>query len=133
MNTTTGTWRTNPPGAYSDADRAWPAETARLLHKSVCGYLIGGIGVVHPGTGVPLGAIDPNDHSGKNDPWDHIFAGAPRPFTTAPDFIILCVGTNECGTDANTPHHGAPDPNSADAPFTANVETFFARVRAHPS
>jgi len=132
MNTTTGTWRHWPPGAYTDCDRAWPAETARLLQKSVCGYLISGIGIVHPGTGVPLGAINPADPSGKSDPWDHIFEGVPRPFTTAPDFIILCVGTNENGTDINIPFHGKPDPTSPDAPFAANVETFFAHVRSHP-
>lgn len=132
MNTTRQTFRNWPPGGYTDSDRAWPAEAARLLHESICGYLISGIGIVRGGTGTPFGALNPTDPSGANDPWDHIFAGVPRPFDTAPDFIILCVGTNEWATDPNTIGRGPADPSSADAPFAANVETFFARVRAHP-
>jgi hypothetical protein len=132
MNTTRQTFRNWPPGGYTDSDLAWPAVTARLLHESICGYLISGIGIVRGGTGTPFGALNPTDPSGANDPWDHIFAGVPRPFDTAPDFIILCVGTNEWATDPNTIGRGPADPGSADAPFATNVETFFARVRAHP-
>jgi hypothetical protein len=131
MNTTRQSFRNWPPGGYTDSDRAWPAEAARLLHESICGYLISGIGIVRGGTGTPFGALNPTDPSGASDPWDHIFAGAPRPFDTAPDFIILCVGTNEWATDPNTIGRGPADPSSADAPFAANVETFFARVRGH--
>ena len=57
----------------------------------------------------------------------------PRPFNTAPDFILLCIGTNEWATDPDTEGHGvSADPSSSDAGFQANVETFFSRVRAHP-
>jgi lysophospholipase L1-like esterase len=126
-------------GAYTDTNRAWPAVLGRLMKKSIAGYLISGIGVVHAGVGVPHGALNADDPSGKSDSWDHIFAGVARPFTTAPDFILLCVGTNELATDVNvvgpakTPDHpGGPDPSSTDANFQANLETFFTRVRAKP-
>jgi hypothetical protein len=132
MNTTTATWR-NPGGAYTDSTQAWIAQLAQLLDKSVAGYIISGIGIVRGGAGAPYGALNPQDPSGMNDPWDHIFAGVPRPFTTAPDFILLCIGTNEWATDPHTEGHGEPaDPTSSDAAFQANVETFFSRVRAHP-
>ena len=132
MNTTTATWRT-PSSAYTDSTRAWPALMADMLHKSVAGYLISGIGVVRGGTGVPYGAIDPQDTTGANDPWDHIFAGVPRPFNKAPDFIILCVGSNEWATDSHTVGHADQvDPSSSDAEFQTNVELFFSRVRVHP-
>jgi lysophospholipase L1-like esterase len=88
---------------------------------------------VRGGSGAPFGALNPQDPTGASDPWDHIFAGVPRPFTTAPDFILLCIGTNEWATDPHTEGHGEPaDPGSSDAAFQANVETFFSRVRAHP-
>jgi hypothetical protein len=132
MNTTTATWR-NPGGAYTDSTQAWIAHLAQLLDKSVAGYVISGIGIVRGGSGAPYGALNPQDPTGANDPWDHIFAGVPRPFTTAPDFILLCIGTNEWATDPHTDGHGAPaDPTSSDAGFQANVESFFSRVRAHP-
>jgi hypothetical protein len=133
MNSTRQSFRNWPAGGYTDADRAWVADAARMLDRSVAGYLISGIGMVHGGTGVPFGALNPTDPSGASDPWDHIFAGVPRPFATAPDFIILCLGTNEWATDPHTTGHGnPPDPGSADAPFAANVETFVTRVRRHP-
>jgi hypothetical protein len=131
INSTTATWRT-PSSAYTDSTCAWPALVAKMLNKSIAGYLISGIGIVRAGTGVPYGALNPKDPTGATDAWDHIFEGVPRPFTTAPDFIMLCVGTNEWATDPNTEGHGnPPDPESADAGFQANVETFFDRVRAH--
>jgi hypothetical protein len=127
------------PGAYTDTNRSWTADLARLMNKSTAGYLISGIGIVHAGVGVPYGVLNPNDPSGQSDAWDHIFAGVPRPFTTAPDFILLCVGTNELATDVNTvgpakapDHPTGPDPNSTDANFSTNLELFFARVRAKP-
>jgi hypothetical protein len=132
MNTTTATWR-NHGGAYTDSTQAWIARLAQLLDKSVAGYIISGIGIVRGGAGAPYGALNPQDSSGANDPWDHIFASVPRPFTTSPDFILLCIGTNEWATDPHTEGHGEPaDPTSSDAAFQANVETFFSRVRAHP-
>jgi hypothetical protein len=132
MNTTTATWRT-PSSAYTDSTNAWPALIAEILHKSVAGYLISGIGIVRGGTGAPYGAINLQDRTGGSDPWDHIFAGVPRPFNTSPDFILLCVGSNEWATDPHTVGHAEPvDPSSSDATFQANVETFFSRVRAHP-
>jgi hypothetical protein len=132
MNTTTATWRT-PSGAYTDSTNAWPALVAEMLHKSVAGYLISGIGIVRAGTGVPYGAINSQDRTGANDAWDHIFAGVPRPFHTAPDFIILCIGSNEWATDPHTEGHAETiDPSSTDTGFQANVEIFFSRVRAHP-
>lgn len=133
MNTTTATWR-NPGGAYTDSTRAWPALVAQLLHKSVAGYIISGIGIVRGGSGAPYGALNPQDPTGANDPWDHIFAGVPRPFTTAPDFILLCIGTNEWATDPHTEGHGEPaDPTSGDAAFQANVESFFSGFAPIPS
>ena len=127
------------PGAYTNTNRSWPADLARLMNKSAAGYLISGIGIVHAGVGVPCGALNANDPSGRSDAWDHIFAGVARPFTTAPDFILLCVGTNEFATDVNivgparTPDHPTgPDPGSTDANFQANLELFLARVRAKP-
>ncbi len=132
MNTTTATWRT-PSSAYTDSTNAWPALVAEMLHKSVAGYLISGIGIVRAGTGAPYGAINSQDRTGANDAWDHIFAGVPRPFHSAPDFIILCVGSNEWATDPHTVGHADTiDPTSSDAGFQANVEIFFSRVRAHP-
>ena len=132
MNTTTETWR-NAKTAYTDSTRAWPARMATLMHKSVAGYLISGIGIVRGGAGAPYGALNPNDPTGRSDPWDHVMEGVPRPFTTAPDFVLLCVGTNEWATDPTTVGHGMPaDPSSGDADFARNVETFFARVRRHP-
>jgi hypothetical protein len=132
MNTTTATWRT-PSAAYTDSTNAWPALVAEMLHKSIAGYLISGIGIVRGGSGAPYGAINPQDTTGANDPWDHIFAGVPRPFNTAPDFIILCIGSNEWATDPHTEGHAEPvDPSSRDAAFQVNVESFFSRVRAHP-
>ncbi|HET6220448.1 MAG TPA: SGNH/GDSL hydrolase family protein [Acidobacteriaceae bacterium] len=131
MNTTTATWR-NPGSAYTDSTQAWLSHLAQLLDKSVAGYIISGIGIVRGGAGAPYGALNPQDPTGANDPWDHIFADVPRPFTTAPDFILLCIGTNEWATDPHTKGHGEPaDPTSSDAAFQANVETFFSRVRAH--
>jgi hypothetical protein len=127
------------PGAYTNTNQAWPAVLGRLMNKSIAGYLISGIGIVHAGVGVPYGALNSGDPSGKNDAWDHIFAGVLRPFTTPPDFILLCVGTNELATDVNivgpakSPDHPTgPDPDSTDARFQANLEIFFARVRAKP-
>jgi hypothetical protein len=132
MNATTATWRA-PSSAYTDSTNAWPALVAEMLHKSVAGYLISGIGIIRAGTGVPYGAINSQDPTGANDAWDHIFAGVPRPFNTAPDFIILCVGSNEWATDPHTVGHADPtDPSSSDSGFQANVEIFFSRVRAHP-
>ena len=132
MNTTTATWRT-PSGAYTDSTKAWVSLVADMLHKSVAGYLISGIGIVRGGSGAPYGAINAQDPSGANDPWDHILDGVPRPFRTAPDFIILCVGSNEWATDVHTIGHAETlDPSSSDAGFQANIETFFSRVRAHP-
>ena len=132
MNTTTATWR-NPGSAYTDSTQAWLAHLARLLDTSVAGYIISGIGIVRGGAGAPYGALNPQDPTGANDPWDHIFAGVRRPFTTAPIFILLCIGTNEWATDPHTEGHGEPaDPTSSDAPFQANVEAFLSRVRAHP-
>jgi lysophospholipase L1-like esterase len=131
MNTTTATWRT-PSTAYTDSTNAWPALVAEMLHKSIAGYLISGIGIIRGGSGAPYGAINPQDTTGGNDPWDHIFAGVPRPFKTVPDFIILCIGSNEWATDPHTEGHAEPvDPSSNDAAFQVNVETFFSRVRAH--
>jgi hypothetical protein len=131
MNTTTATWR-KPGNAFTDSTQAWIAQLAHLLDKSVAGYIVSGIGIVRGGTGAPYGALNPQDASGANDPWDHIFAGVPRPFITAPDFILLCVGTNEWATDPRTEGHGEPaDPTSSDAGFQANLEIFFSRVRAH--
>jgi hypothetical protein len=131
MNTTTATWR-NPGAAYTDSTQAWIAQLAQLLDKSVAGYIISGIGIVRGGAGAPYGALNPQDPSGRNDPWDHIFAGVQRPFNSAPDFILLCIGTNEWATDPHTKGHGEPaDPTSSDPAFQANVETFFSRVRAH--
>jgi hypothetical protein len=131
INSTTATWRT-PSVAYTDSTCAWPALLAQMMNKSVAGYLISGIGIVRGGMGAPNGALNPKDPTGKSDPWDHIFEGVPRPFTTPPDFIMLCVGTNEWATDPNSAGHGnPPDPSSSDAGFQANVETFFDRVRAH--
>ena len=43
MNTTGTTWRA-PGSAYTNANFAWPAVMARLMHKSIAGYLISGIG-----------------------------------------------------------------------------------------
>jgi hypothetical protein len=132
MNTTTATWR-NPGSAYTDSTQAWIGQLARLLDKSVAGYIISGIGIVRGGAGAPYGALNPQDPTGANDPWNHIFAGVSRPFTTAPDFILLCIGTNEWATDPHTEGHGEPaDPTSSDAAFQANVETFFSRVRSYP-
>jgi hypothetical protein len=131
MNTTTATWR-NSGSAYTDSTQAWLAHLAQLLNKSVAGYIISGIGIVRGGMGAPYGVLNRQDPTGANDPWDHIFAGVPRPFTTAPSFILLCIGTNEWATDPHTEGHGEPaDPTSSDAAFQANVETFFSRVRAH--
>jgi hypothetical protein len=132
MNTTTATWR-SPSGAYTDANRAWPAVTARFMNLSIAGTLISGIGVVHPGTGVPVGVIDAGDAAGSSDLWSHILEGVPRPFKTSPKFIMLSVGSNEWATDVNVAGHAdKTDPNSADAGFQANLETFIARVRSKP-
>jgi hypothetical protein len=132
MNTTTATWR-NPGNAYTDSTHAWPALVAQMLNKSIAGYLISGIGIIRGGSGAPYGALNPQDPTGANDPWDHILDGVPRPFNTAPDFIILCVGSNEWATDPRTEGHAEQtDPTSSDAAFQANVELFFSRVRAHP-
>ena len=130
INPTRESFRTSPAGVFTNAYYAWPSITARLLHKSVAGYLISGIGIVRGGTGAPYGALNAQDPA--DDPWDHIFSGVARPFTTAPDFILLCIGTNEWATDPNTVGHGnPPDAGSSDEAFATNVETFFARVRAH--
>jgi hypothetical protein len=121
------------PGAYTDVYNAWPVRAAQLLNLSVGGELISGIGVVHAGTGVPYGALNAGDPTGANDGWDHIFAGVPRPFTTAPKFILLEVGSNEAATDARFPGHAANvDPSSSDANFQANLVTFIERVRTRP-
>jgi len=125
--------RRDSPGAYTDVSRAWPSVTGRLMNLSVAGELISGIGVVHRGTGVPFGALNAADPTGANDAWDHIFSGVPRPFTTAPEFILLCVGTNEYATDARIPGCASnTDVSSEDANFQANIVTFIERVRAKP-
>jgi lysophospholipase L1-like esterase len=121
------------PGSYTDITQAWPTIVGRLMNKSIAGYMISGIGIAHAGTGTPYGALNAQDESGRNDPWDHIFEGVPRPFTTAPDFIILCIGSNEFATDAMVPGHASNvDPSSLDANMQANLEKFIARVRARP-
>ena len=120
-------------GSFTNAYCAWPAIVSRMMNKSIAGYIISGIGVVHQGTGVPYGALNPHDSSGATDAWDHIFAGVPRPFTTPPDFIMLCVGSNELATDANiTGHAPNVDASSTDANFQKNLEAFVARVRSKP-
>lgn len=129
MNTTR---RRDGAGAYTDAYYAWPVRMARLLHLSVAGELISGIGIVHGGTGVPYGALNPHDPTGASDGWDHLFAGAPRPFSTAPKFILLEVGSNEFATDATVTGHTGADPESSDANYQANILTFIERVRARP-
>jgi hypothetical protein len=130
MNTTRSR---DSAGSYTDVYYAWPVRAARLLHLSVGGELISGIGVVHAGTGVPYGALNAGDPNGASDGWDHLFAGVPRPFTTAPKFILLEVGSNEAATDVNFPGHAANvDSSSSDANFQANIFKFIERVRARP-
>jgi len=119
------------PGAYTDASNAWDAIAIRMLHKSAAGFLIAGIGMVRGGSGVPFGALNASDPTGKNDPWDHIYAGVPRPFTTPPDCILLWLGTNEWASDGNMPGNVGADPRSTDVGLEDNLNTFFTRVRGH--
>jgi hypothetical protein len=119
------------PGAYTDASNAWDALAIRMLHKSAAGFLIAGIGMVRGGSGVPFGALNVSDPSGKNDPWDHLYAGVPRPFTTPPDCILLWLGTNEWASDGNMPGNVGADPRSTDAGLEDNLNIFFTRVRGH--
>ena len=120
-------------GAYTDNYRAWPSVAARAMKMSIAGYMISGIGVVHRGIGTPYGVLDADDSSGQSDPWDHIFEGVPRPFSSSPAFVLLNVGLTEQTTDSFVPGRvGDGDPTSSDTSFQRNLVVFIARVRSHP-